>query len=118
MLALPSLISRTKKSRESRGEIPTNQSWSLQLNKEINMKIGFIGLGIMGSRMAANLEKHGYALALFDRTPAKAERLIGPCTTLVDSPAYQTAAWLSSVDTAGVSSVDIAVVAPLRVTPS
>lgn len=43
------------------------------------MKFGFIGLGIMGSRMAANLEKHGYALALFDRTPAKAERLIGPC---------------------------------------
>ena len=41
----------------------------------------------MGSRMAANLEKHGYALALFDRTPAKAERLIGPRTTLVDSPA-------------------------------
>ncbi|HJY52552.1 MAG TPA: NAD(P)-binding domain-containing protein [Candidatus Udaeobacter sp.] len=29
------------------------------------MQIGFIGLGIMGSRMAANLEKHGYALALF-----------------------------------------------------
>src|ERR1700746_1687124 len=51
------------------------------------MKFGFIGLGIMGSRMAANLEKHGYALALFDRTAAKAERLIGPCTTLVDSPA-------------------------------
>jgi 3-hydroxyisobutyrate dehydrogenase-like beta-hydroxyacid dehydrogenase len=51
------------------------------------MKFGFIGLGIMGSRMAANLEKHGYALALFDRTAAKAERLIGPCTTLFDSPA-------------------------------
>lgn len=51
------------------------------------MKIGFIGLGIMGSRMAANLEKHGYALALFDRTPAKAQPLVGPCATLSDSPA-------------------------------
>jgi 3-hydroxyisobutyrate dehydrogenase/glyoxylate/succinic semialdehyde reductase len=31
------------------------------------MKIGFIGLGIMGSRMAANLQKHGYSLVLFNR---------------------------------------------------
>ena len=28
------------------------------------MKIGFIGLGIMGSRMAANLQKAGYSLSL------------------------------------------------------
>jgi 3-hydroxyisobutyrate dehydrogenase-like beta-hydroxyacid dehydrogenase len=32
------------------------------------MKIGFIGLGIMGSRMAANLQKHGYSLVVFNRT--------------------------------------------------
>src|SRR6476659_6419440 len=51
------------------------------------MKIGFIGLGIMGSRMAANLQKHGYKLALFNRTPAKAKPLLGPCATLADSPA-------------------------------
>jgi 3-hydroxyisobutyrate dehydrogenase/glyoxylate/succinic semialdehyde reductase len=51
------------------------------------MKIGFIGLGIMGSRMAANLQKQGYALALFNRTRAKAEPLLGPCATFSDSPA-------------------------------
>jgi 3-hydroxyisobutyrate dehydrogenase/glyoxylate/succinic semialdehyde reductase len=51
------------------------------------MKIGFIGLGIMGSRMAANLQKHGYAVVLYNRTPAKAKPLLGPCTTLADSPA-------------------------------
>lgn len=51
------------------------------------MKIGFIGLGIMGSRMAANLQKHGIALALFNRTPAKAESLLGRCGTLAESPA-------------------------------
>jgi 3-hydroxyisobutyrate dehydrogenase-like beta-hydroxyacid dehydrogenase len=51
------------------------------------MKIGFIGLGIMGSRMAANLQKQGYSLMLFNRTPAKAEPLVGPCGTLSDSPA-------------------------------
>jgi 3-hydroxyisobutyrate dehydrogenase-like beta-hydroxyacid dehydrogenase len=31
------------------------------------MKIGFIGLGIMGSRMAANLQKHGHPLVVFNR---------------------------------------------------
>lgn len=51
------------------------------------MKIGFIGLGIMGSRMAANLQQHGYSLVVFNRTRAKAEPLLGPCGTFADSPA-------------------------------
>lgn len=34
--------------------------------------IGFIGLGVMGSRMAARLAAHGHPLALFDRNPAAA----------------------------------------------
>jgi 3-hydroxyisobutyrate dehydrogenase-like beta-hydroxyacid dehydrogenase len=51
------------------------------------MKIGFIGLGIMGSRMAANLQKHGYPVVVFNRTRSKAEPLLGPCGTFSDSPA-------------------------------
>ena len=51
------------------------------------MKIGFIGLGIMGTRMAANLQKHGYSLVVFNRTRAKAEPLLGPCGAFSDSPA-------------------------------
>jgi 3-hydroxyisobutyrate dehydrogenase-like beta-hydroxyacid dehydrogenase len=51
------------------------------------MKIGFIGLGIMGSRMAANLQKHGNSLVVFNRTRAKAEPLLGPCGKFADSPA-------------------------------
>ena len=51
------------------------------------MKIGIIGLGIMGSRMAANLQKHGHSLVVFNRTRAKAEPLLGPCGTFSDSPA-------------------------------
>jgi 3-hydroxyisobutyrate dehydrogenase/glyoxylate/succinic semialdehyde reductase len=51
------------------------------------MKIGFIGLGIMGSRMAANLQKRGYSLVVFNRTRTKAEPLLGPCGTFADSPA-------------------------------
>src|SRR5437588_10530253 len=53
----------------------------------MEMKIGFIGLGIMGSRMAANLQKHGYPLVVFNRTRAKAEPLLGPCGAFSDSPA-------------------------------
>ena len=45
------------------------------------MKIGFIGLRIMGSRMAVNLQNHGYSLIVFNRTRAKAEPLLGPCGT-------------------------------------
>jgi len=51
------------------------------------MKIGFIGLGIMGSRMAANLQKQGHSLVLFNRTRDKAEFLLGPCGKFADSPA-------------------------------
>src|SRR6266568_1939065 len=51
------------------------------------MKIGFIGLGIMGSRMAANLQKHGHSLVVFNRTREKAEPLIAEGAEWADSPA-------------------------------
>jgi 3-hydroxyisobutyrate dehydrogenase-like beta-hydroxyacid dehydrogenase len=50
------------------------------------MKIGFIGLGIMGSRMAANLQKHDYSLVVFNRTRGKAQPLLDRGTTFADSP--------------------------------
>jgi 3-hydroxyisobutyrate dehydrogenase-like beta-hydroxyacid dehydrogenase len=37
-------------------------------------RIGFLGLGIMGSRMAANVARAGYSLAVWTHTPGKAER--------------------------------------------
>jgi 3-hydroxyisobutyrate dehydrogenase-like beta-hydroxyacid dehydrogenase len=36
-------------------------------------RVGFVGLGIMGSRMAANLRRAGYELTVFNRTREKAE---------------------------------------------
>src|SRR5713101_7639579 len=50
------------------------------------MKIGFIGLGIMGSRMAANLQKHDYSLVVFNRTRDKAQPLLDRGAILADSP--------------------------------
>src|SRR5216683_3144188 len=51
------------------------------------MKIGFIGLGIMGSRMAANVQKHGHSLVVFNRTREKAATLIAEGAIWADSPA-------------------------------
>jgi 3-hydroxyisobutyrate dehydrogenase/glyoxylate/succinic semialdehyde reductase len=51
------------------------------------MKIGFIGLGTMGSRMAANLLKHGHSLVIYNRTRAKADPLVTEGATWADSPA-------------------------------
>jgi 3-hydroxyisobutyrate dehydrogenase len=41
------------------------------------MKVGFIGLGIMGFPMASNLIKAGYDLTVYNRTIEKAEKLKG-----------------------------------------
>jgi 3-hydroxyisobutyrate dehydrogenase-like beta-hydroxyacid dehydrogenase len=35
--------------------------------------VGFLGLGIMGSRMAANLQRKGFEVAAWTRTPGKAD---------------------------------------------
>src|ERR1700730_3319810 len=40
------------------------------------VKLGFIGLGNMGSRIAQRLHAHGYELAVFDRDKTKAKPLV------------------------------------------
>ncbi|QHW33246.1 NAD-binding protein [Paenibacillus rhizovicinus] len=39
-------------------------------------KIGFIGLGVMGEPMAANLLRKGYPVTVYNRTPGKAAKLV------------------------------------------
>lgn len=51
------------------------------------MRIGFLGLGIMGSRMAANLAKKGHTVAVWNRTKARAEALAGDGVAVAASPA-------------------------------
>jgi 3-hydroxyisobutyrate dehydrogenase/glyoxylate/succinic semialdehyde reductase len=50
------------------------------------MKIGFIGMGTMGSRMAANLLKHGHSLVVHNRTRAKAQSLLAKGAKWAESP--------------------------------
>ena len=74
------------------------------------MKVGFIGLGRMGSGMAANLLKAGHEVTLYNRTPAKAQALVAQgakpaatvgeacrgdavVTMLADDPAVEQVVW-------------------------
>ena len=51
------------------------------------MKIGFIGLGIMGSRMAENIAREGYTLFIYNRTKSKTEELNFNNVSVKNSPA-------------------------------
>lgn len=50
------------------------------------MNIGFVGLGIMGSAMAANLLKAGYQLTVWNRSPEKCEPLVASGAKVVPTP--------------------------------
>lgn len=51
------------------------------------MDVAFLGLGIMGSRMAANLAKKGDAVRVWNRTPARAQPLREAGATVAETPA-------------------------------
>ena len=51
------------------------------------MRIGFIGLGIMGRRMACNLLADGHALQVYNRTPEKADALTAAGAAWAETPA-------------------------------
>lgn len=55
------------------------------------MKVGFVGLGIMGAPMAANLIGAGFSLNVYNRTPVKCEAL-----EKLGARAYPTPAGLAS----------------------
>ncbi len=50
------------------------------------MKIGFIGLGIMGKPMAKNLLKAGYSVTVYDRIPAPIEELVAAGADRASNP--------------------------------
>ncbi|HWZ32391.1 MAG TPA: NAD(P)-dependent oxidoreductase [Bryobacteraceae bacterium] len=51
------------------------------------MKIGFIGLGRMGSGMARNLLRAGHEVTVYNRTPEKAQAIVAEGARVADSPA-------------------------------
>jgi 3-hydroxyisobutyrate dehydrogenase-like beta-hydroxyacid dehydrogenase len=51
-------------------------------------KIGFLGLGIMGGAMAANILRAGYPLMVYNRTAAKSEHLAQMGAGVASTPAH------------------------------
>ena len=51
------------------------------------MKVGFIGLGIMGKPMSKNLIKHGHELVVFDMNPLAVEEVVKEGAKAVESAA-------------------------------
>src|SRR5438045_9505493 len=51
-----------------------------------NMKAGFIGLGMMGKGMAANLQKAGHQLTVYDLHRAAAEPFLAKGAEWANSP--------------------------------
>jgi 3-hydroxyisobutyrate dehydrogenase len=49
--------------------------------------IGFIGIGIMGEAMAANILAQGFMLTIYDLVPSKCNNLVQNGANVVDSPA-------------------------------
>lgn len=50
------------------------------------MKVGFIGLGVMGRSMAEHILKAGYELYVYNRTKSKADSLVDMGAVWVDTP--------------------------------
>ncbi|HEX9795945.1 MAG TPA: NAD(P)-dependent oxidoreductase [Anaerolineales bacterium] len=55
-------------------------------------KVGFIGLGLMGAPMAANIARAGYPLTVYNRSADKAKPLLALGASLADTPAALAAA--------------------------
>ena len=50
------------------------------------MKVGFIGVGVMGGPMALNILKGGHALTVYDLSPEAVARLTGAGASAAASP--------------------------------
>jgi 3-hydroxyisobutyrate dehydrogenase len=76
---------------QATSEQPVEATAEQRLARE---RIGFLGLGIMGSRMAANVCRAGFPLSVWTHTPGKAARWAAEHdgTTAYDTPAAVAAA--------------------------
>lgn len=69
------------------------------------MKIAFLGLGIMGASMAANLAKAGHDVTTWNRTPGKSAPGTKSAATPAQAAAEAEVVWICVSDTAAVEQV-------------
>ncbi|MGE3993720.1 NAD(P)-binding domain-containing protein, partial [Pseudorhodoplanes sp.] len=63
-----------------------SSSVSVETKGRVMQKLGFIGLGIMGSPMGKNLLRAGYSIIAYDVDPEMARRMEQEGATLAKSP--------------------------------
>jgi len=59
----------------------------MSMEKHMNQKIGFVGMGIMGQPMAANIRNAGYEIMVYNRTKEKTVPLAEAGALVADTPA-------------------------------
>src|SRR5205809_6255375 len=69
------------------------------------MRVAFLGLGIMGRPMAANLVKAGHELSVWNRTPGKDVEAARSAASPTEADAGAEVAWMCVSDTKAVESV-------------
>ena len=69
------------------------------------MRVGFLGLGIMGHAMATNLVKAGHELTVWNRTPGKLVEGAGMAPTPAAAAQGAEVVWLCVSDTQAVEKV-------------
>src|SRR5437764_5926149 len=69
------------------------------------MRVAFLGLGIMGQAMAANLAKAGHEVTVWNRTPGKQIEGARTAATAAEAAQGVEVVWLCVSDTAAVESV-------------
>jgi 3-hydroxyisobutyrate dehydrogenase-like beta-hydroxyacid dehydrogenase len=62
------------------------RAWFRGMHGEEDKTIGVIGLGLMGTALAARLLEHGYATTVWNRSPQKAEGLLAQGAVWSDHP--------------------------------
>jgi 3-hydroxyisobutyrate dehydrogenase-like beta-hydroxyacid dehydrogenase len=62
----------------------------MSMEKYMNQKIGFVGMGIMGQPMAANIRNAGYEIMVYNRTKEKTVPLAEAGALVADTPAVVT----------------------------
>jgi 2-hydroxy-3-oxopropionate reductase len=80
-------VSKARYSNDCGGFTPYASVQLLQIIWEFFMRVGFIGLGIMGRPMALNLLKGGYELAVWARRPESMAPLLAAGAQAACSPA-------------------------------
>ena len=69
------------------------------------MRVAFLGLGIMGREMAANLVKAGHEVTVWNRTPGKVVEGVRTAATPAEAASGVEVVWMCVADTKAVEQV-------------